>query len=39
VIDLGCNRAYQFATAPLSDMMNDLVRVVLLLANEAIVAL
>jgi hypothetical protein len=39
VIDLGCNLAYQFATAPLSDMMNDLVRVVSMPPNEAIATL
>jgi hypothetical protein len=39
VIDLGCNLAYQFAIVPSSDIMNDLVRVVSLPPDEAIVAL
>jgi hypothetical protein len=39
VIDLGCSLAYQFVAAPLSDMMNDLVRVISLLPDEAITTL
>jgi hypothetical protein len=38
-MDLGCSLVNQFATAPSSDMMNDLVRVVSLLSNEALAAL
>jgi hypothetical protein len=39
VIDLGCNLAYQFVVVPLSDMINDFVRVVSLPPDEAIAAL
>jgi hypothetical protein len=38
VIDLGYNLAYQYATAPSSDMMNNLARVVPLPPDEAIAA-
>jgi hypothetical protein len=38
VIDLACSRAYQFTTTLSSDMMNDLVRVVLSPPDEAFAA-
>jgi hypothetical protein len=39
VWNLDYNLAYQFAIVPSSDMMNDLVRVVLFLPDEAITVL
>jgi hypothetical protein len=36
VIDLSCNLAYQLVVAALSDMMNDLARVVSFPLDEAI---
>jgi hypothetical protein len=36
VIDLGCSLAYQFAAALLSDMMNDLARIVSFPLDKAI---